>query len=469
MTSSPENPTSSPGSLARDSVGTTLTNGTLFLLGIIIWVAVARLLGPVWRGELALVMLAPMIAIKAGTFGYEQGMVVIGGKDKDALGRLTRTGVALGFLLGLIFIALLLSFMWGFPKTFWRITQVWLPLPFLVISLSFPLHLVTLAYDSAIYAEDRIAARNAKELVVNLVMIVVIFAAVFLFNLQLMGVIGAYVVANVVSLAYAWLLVRNRVQLDGPTDLRLTARAVKLGFPIYLASLASYVMLPAMMILLSFALPDIPERNLARIAFFTMAYQMVDRILPVTRSVAFALLPKITAVADDQAGELAAKASRHTLLASLALFVVLVAFMHPIVAVLLGKRYLSVVGAFAIMAPAGVALSVAGVWSAHLLARFRAYHVARAGILGVVVALIVAGLGFYHLQPGREVLVASTSVVVGTFFNAGILLAAFCSTANISPAAAIVPRLSDFRDWRRVPGFVTEMIRRRRIEEGRST
>jgi hypothetical protein len=88
MTSSPGNQTiKKKGSLARDTVGTTLTNAALFILGIIIWVIIARLLGPVWRGELALVMLAPAIVMKTGSFGYDQGMIVLGGKKRSILGR----------------------------------------------------------------------------------------------------------------------------------------------------------------------------------------------------------------------------------------------------------------------------------------------------------------------------------------------------------------------------------------------
>jgi len=467
MTSSAENPPTSPSSLARDSVGTTLTNSALFLIGIITWIAVARFLGPVWRGALALVMLAPSIVMKTGSFGFDQGMVVVGGKEPRTLGPLARTGIVLAFLMSLISIGLLAAFMWGFPTTFWRLTQqTWLRDQFMLISLAFPLHLMTMVYDAAIYAEDRIAARNAKELWVNVVMLVAILAAVFIWNLRLMAVIGAYLLANVVSLAYGWLLVRRRVHLDGGIDAGLAGRAVKLGFPVYLAQLASYAMLPVMMVLLSFALPGNRNENLERIAFFTMAYQMVDRILPVTRSISFALLPKITGAGEIEAGEMAAKASRHTLLVSIVIFALLFVFMHPIVAILLGKRYLSVVGAFAIMAPGGVALSLIGVWSAHLLARMRPLDVARAGIIGVVVALICAGVGFRFLPEGREVLAASLAVVVGTFVNAAFLLPPFCSAAKIGPDKALIPTVADLRDWRRVPGYVREIIRRKRAPVG---
>lgn len=460
MTSSPGNQTIEKGSLARDTVGTTLTNVALFILGIFIWVIIARLLGPVWRGELALVMLAPAIVMKTGSFGYDQGMIVLGGKNRTSLGPLTGTGVLLGFFMGVLFIGLLLGFMWGFPKTFWNISQVWLPGPFMIISMAFPLHLMTMAYDAAIYAEDRIAARNLKELVINIVMIVVILAAFFLFKLQLFGVIGAYIIANTVSLGYSYLLVRGRIPLPGTIDINIIRQAVRLGFPIYLAQLAAYMMLPVMMILLSFSLAGSHGENLARIAFFTMAYQMIERILPVTRSVAFALLPKITGGSDTDASELTAKASRQTFLTSLLLFIILAIFMKPIVDILLGSRFIPVAGAFAIMAAGGIALSMAGVWSAHLLARTRPYEVAKAGIIGVLVALVIAWAGFQNTT-GREVQIASVAVLIGSFVNAGFLLNSFCKAGSIKAVNVLIPTMADMREWRRIPGFITEMIGRR--------
>ena len=461
MTSSHGNQIAERSSLARDTVGTTLTNAALFLLGIIIWVLIARLLGPVWRGELALVMLAPAIVIKMGAFGYDQGMIVLGGKNRSILGPLTGTGVILGLIMAIVYIGILMGFMWGFPKTFWKISQIWLPLDFMLISMAFPLHLMTMAFDAAIYAEDRIAARNVKELVINLVMITVILIAFFYFKLRLLGVIGAYVVANVVSLAYALLLVRGRVDLSRCTDFKLAKEAVNLGFPVYLAQVASYLMLPAMMILLSFSLTGTKPENLARIAFFTMAYQMIDRILPVTRSVAFALLPKITSASEKDAGELAAKASRQAFLTSFVLFILLAILMNPLVAILLGANYIPVAWAFVFMAPAGVAMSIGGVWSNHLLARTRPYEVAKAGIFGVVVALLVSWLGFQYIS-GREVMIASSAVLVGSYVNAIFLLNSFCKTGKISAIKALVPTHADIMEWKRIPGFVREMVSRKR-------
>ncbi len=461
MTSSNENPEKSSRSLARDSVGTTLTYSGLFILGLIIFVVIARVLGPTWRGALGIVMLAPGIVLRIGNLGYEHGLVVIGGKTRDLLGPLTRTGIVYGFITGLISIGILMGFMWGFPKTFWGINQVWLPLPFMIITLAFPLHLMTLVYDGAIYAEDRIAARNKKELVVNIAMLIAIIVATFIFNYWLMGIVAAYIIAQCVSLFYAMILVRGRVKLSGGLDLRQAGEAVRLGFPVSLAHLATYLMLPAMIIPLSLALPGNAIENLARIGYFTIAYQMVDRILPVTRSVAFALLPKITSAEEEEAGELAAKASRHTLMVSVAIFAVLVVFMYPIISILLGNRFLAVVGPFAIMAPGGVALSVAGVWQAHLLARKKPLQVAKAGIMGVVVALIITGLGFHYIPGDREVLAASLAVMIGTFVNAGMLLPAFCKAGKIGPVKALIPTLEDLREWRRIPGLIVEMIKRR--------
>jgi len=332
----------------------------------------------------------------------------------------------------------------------------------MVVSLAFPLHLMTMAYDAAVYADDRIGARNVKDLVVNIVMLAIVLTAVLHYHLQLFGVVGAYIVANTISLAYGWFLVKGKVELVGGFRVDLLSRAVRLGFPMYVAQLVTFLMLPAMMGILSWQLPGDPRENLARIAFFVMGYQIVDRVLQVTRSIGFALLPKITGGTEKAAGELAGKASRHTLIVAVVIFGLLLALMHPIVAVLLGRRYLPVVGAFAVMAPGGLALSVAGVWSTHLLARCKPYYVARAGLAGVIVALIMAGLGFRFVPTGREVLVASASVVIGTLVNAGVLLPAFCRTAGISVAQALLPTRDDLREWRRIPGLVSELMRRRR-------
>jgi len=463
MTSSPENSETPVRSLARDSVGTTLTYAALFLLGILIFVLNCRILGPMWRGVLGLIMIAPGIVLKIGNFGFDQGMVVIGGKEKELLPKLAATGLLYSRLIGYILIGLLLGFMFGFPIQFWRMFQeLWNPLAFTVISIAFPIHLMTLIVDATIYAEDRIAVRNTKEILVNVVMFVAILILVFVFNMKLMGIIGAYVIANTFSLVYGWYLCRDKVSLNGALDFPLISRAVKLGFPVSLALFASYIMLPVMMIQLSLSLHGDQALALQRIGFFSVAYMMVDRILPVTRSVAFALLPKITSGTDEGAGELAAKASRHTLIISFLLFVVLVIFMKPIIAFLLGQRFMNVVVPFAIMAPGGIALSVSGVWAANLLARHRPLDVAFAGIAGVFVALICSWVGFHYMPDGREVLVASISVVIGNLVAFIIMLPAFCRSGHLSVRDVLVPTLDDFREWKRIPGFIFDMIRPKR-------
>ena len=452
-------------SLARDTVGTTLTNVALFLLGILIWIATARFLQPTWRGALALIMIMPAIVMRAGTLGFDQGIVVIGSSDRGKLAPLLRSSVLFGFIMGLLAIAILLGFMWGFPKIFWKVTQVWLPGPFLVISLAFPLHLMTMAYDAAIYAEDRIAERNLKELWVNAVMLFIIVASFFAFKLQLYGVIGAYIVANALSLVYGWLLVRNRLDLAGGISIPLLKDAIKIGFPVYLAQLASFIMLPIMMVILSAVLPGDAHENLARIAFFTMGYQMIERVLPVTRSTAFALLPKITTGSEETAGKLAAKVSRHTLIASLILFSLLILLVHPIVIILLGRRYLPVAGSFCLMSPGGVALSVASVWSSHLLARHRSLEVAKGGVGGVITALLVTALGFSTLPEGREVFTASLAVMLGSLVNAAFLFFAFRNATGLTACEILLPAIDDVKEWHRIPSLVKAHIFRRRVNK----
>lgn len=460
MTSSPETSDPDTRSLARDSVRTTLTNIAIFVLGILIWIATARFLTTHLRGVIALIMVVPGLVVRIGLFGMEQGIVVMSGADRKLLGPLTRTAGWFGLGAGFLMMALMAGFMYGFPKTFHSVIQLWPNLPFLVIILAFPIHLMTIAFDAAVYAEDRIAARNMKELTVNAVMLTAMLVAFIVFDFRLFAVVGAYIAANLLSLIYSAILLIGRMKFKGKTSLDLMKKAIKIGFPINLAQVATYIMLPAMIVVLSMALGGSPAENLTRIAFFAMGYQMVDRLLPVTRSIAFALLPKITGGTDEVASELAAKASRHTLLASLVLYAVLVLLAQPIVAILLGARYLPVATSFMIMAPGGVALSVGGVWAAHLLARGKPYKVAWAGIMGVLTALILSGIGFRYLHGTREVLVASIAVVTGSIVNAGILLPAFCRTSKITAVRALIPRIDDIRQWRRIPGFVRELTNR---------
>lgn len=455
-------------SLARDSVGTTLINIAVFFLGVIIWVANARILDPIWRGILALIMILPATIIKAGTFGSDLGIVVLGGENKNRLGLLTRSGVLFGFIIGILGIGLVLGFMYGFPQTFWRVFQhVWLPQAYLIIVMIFPIHLITQALDAAIYAEDRISARNRKDFLVNLITLIVLFFLVLIFDLNLFAVIGSYMVANTFNMIYAAWLLKGRISLFGKVDISSVFEAIKLGFPVYLANLASFLMLPSMMLLLSLMLPDAKEEagaNLANIAFFTMGYQMVERILPVTRSIAFALLPKITTGSESAAGELAGKASRHTILASILIFGILLIFIKPIIALLLGTRYLPTVIAFVIIAPAGVLMSASGVWSAHLLARHRPYRVALAGISGVLSALVFAGIGFFLCQPGQELVIASFAVLTGSLVNSLILLFAFCQGGKISISDAARPGLQELSEWSRIPGLIKGFIVRRKNE-----
>jgi hypothetical protein len=81
----------------------------------------------------------------------------------------------------------------------------------------------------------------------------------------------------------------------------------------------------------------------------------------------------------------------------------------------------------------------------------------------VVVALAIAGVGFAFGPQGREVLVASVSVVVGNIVQTALLLPTFCTVARLEAGEALVPRLADVQEWRRIPGFIGEYLKRFRV------
>lgn len=307
---------------------------------------IARKLGPEMLGILVILMLIPSYAEAFGRLKFDIAAVYFLGKRKYALGEVVWTLNLLALVTsGLIVAVILWQFTWLYGLLFSKSNLDVTGLIYLVL-LGIPLHFLWMNYSYLLLHREDIATYNWMIIINALVSSLFAIALLFLTELGLWAVVGASVLATLLSLVYG----AARLGATGRVGTRLNRPLIRdlfqYGSKLYAGGIVGQ--LQAYLTNLLVAMFLVP----AQVAFFSLARglgQMIDRVPAALNTILF---PRLTKIDDGrEAAELAARAFRYLLALLLVVGVLAAALAYPAVYILYGANYLPLVGPFLILIP----------------------------------------------------------------------------------------------------------------------
>ncbi len=361
-----------PGLLRGASI-TFAARAFALLLGILSSVILARALGPVGKGQYALIILIPALFQAMGGIGLDQATIYMIARRRDECRAITLSLVAasagLGVLLAVAYAALSASQAYSryLAATGVEPLLVWILIALLPITLALQILI------SAILALERYRAYNLATLIAPSLNLMLLVMLVVVWRLGIAGAVVASVAATLVAVAGATAIllgVAPEGRLRWPAQ--VLRHALSYGARIQVANIAWFLHYRADMFLIGYLVGP------AALGFYATAVGLAEKLYLAPSAIGTVLFPRVAATDATETRDLTPRVSRHTLWLTLCLAVVLAAVAWPVVYLLFGTAFLPSVAPLWLLLPGVVSLAVGRVLSADLNGRGLPGSVARA-------------------------------------------------------------------------------------------
>ncbi len=411
----------------RDSVITIGAKVLVFIIGLLASIVIARVLGPTWRGYFALIMIPHAVFLIVAPLGINRGNVYYVGKEPERVGDIVNHSLWSGLIIGTV--CFIIFGIYTYTEYFTVFSEGLIPGFFILIVATFPLMLVSLYFDAIIHGRDLILIRNLKEVFITAFMLFVTLTGFFVFKKGLLAPVASVFITTIVGFFISVFLVNKYV-----TKLKIRKvnwgylrKNFAFGFKNHI-SVASVMLIGSMIILMArHRIPFEVHRfdQLEQIAFLAMAVMFFERGMTLPRSIAFALLPKLTSAGAKDALRSTLKVSRYNVVFTLVIFLLLYIFIEPLVILLYGKDFEQIAIPFKALVPGAICLGLGEVWATGLFARGKTNAILLAGVLG----LLTAAFSGYYLLFNMKILGGGIACSLGFFVYALVLLIAFAIEA----------------------------------------
>ena len=349
--------------VAQNSATTLATQIASYALNFCAGIIIARSLGPAGKGTLSLVVLSHVLLLTVSNLGLAAASSFLIARRGFPLGQVGRHAVAAAVGLGLV--------------TFGLTTIVVNFLPASVVSPSqrvyvllaaglVPLALATQFLNGALVGAGQIIWLNGLTLAQAFINAAGLVLFLLVLRLGLAGGLSAWTI-TVVSTCLLTIAVTfwrsrrlNRQRADGSTrwNRALAAEGIRYGIRAYPAGVVSFLNLRSDQFLLGYL------AGTASVGVYSVAVTVAELLLFFPRSLATALMPRITGADSASAKHMAASACRHTVGGALLSAVVLVPI-GLLIPVLFGEAYRPSVVPFFLLLPGLGAYALAPVLSTY--------------------------------------------------------------------------------------------------------
>jgi len=463
--------------MVKDSVGTFITKLIVMFLTLIVGIIINRSLGPAGRGQLAVIVLIPQILWVLGSIGLDYANIYYAGKSREKIPIIASNSIWLGLGLGFTCV-LLVSLVWfvdtlidpeadrfllGVPKYY-----------FLLMLLTVPPYLVAYFLDSLIYGMDKIHVRNIKEIITNILLLIltVIFVTDpsakapfvhrsfgFGLNLGLYGATSTQLFWAFVMMIYSLVLTSRFTKLKlGRFDWAFFVAASKhIGFYAYGATAATFLFHRIGIPIITYFIANVHVITVSDLGIYTTATNITEKLMFIPGSIAYALLPKVTSKSPEDVRRITIKASRHTLMITLVVVGFFSIFIKPILIILYGKEFAGASYPFWYLAPGIVLLSIGRIYSTYLIGIGKAFYAFYFSIVTLILNIILNLILISMMGINGSAL--STSIAYS--FQAIIMFLAFKRESKIPMKELVVPCRDDFCVYSRGMNELWKYIKRR--------
>ena len=199
-------------------------------------VVIARTLGPVGRGMIAVAFSFTLLLVQFGSFGMQSANPYFIARDPRVLPRVVASSVWMALVLGVALFALGVAVKLAFPAALRGLD--WLDV--LVVLLGVPSALLAMLLQSVLLAEGRMVAYNGIELTFAVLTFTGLVIGLAVFSIGVLGVICMMVSLNIAAACVYYVLVRGQGPPLGTPDRRLIAAMTRYGLRVYLTTLLAY-------------------------------------------------------------------------------------------------------------------------------------------------------------------------------------------------------------------------------------
>jgi O-antigen/teichoic acid export membrane protein len=325
----------------RKAVSTYATQVAVVFIGLLTSAVVARILGPVGRGQYAVAMAVGLLGVQFGNLGLHVSNTFYVAKDRKLLPVLLANTMLLSFVGGGVGAALLGTLFFLAPK--------WAPVngTLLVLALAWvPFGLAYLLTQNLLMGIQRVRTFNQVELSNKLGAFFLISALILWKHVTPATVLAATLSALAVSFGVSAYALSKHLPESPTPSLQVFRKNLSVGSRAYLVAVFGFLVLRIDLLMVKYLL------GAEQAGYYSVAGTMADYILLLPAAVGAVLFPRLSTTGQTEQN------CRHTVLAALGtaavlLPIVLVAAPGARVAIriVFGQRFLPAAGAFLLLLP----------------------------------------------------------------------------------------------------------------------
>lgn len=423
--------------IARNSLATFITRIAVAGVNLLTGVILARELGPLGRGEYALIILLPSLLSLASDLGIGSANVYLAGKKKYSHSDIFSGSVVMAVCLSLIAVIFAWLFMGKIQPLFFKN----IPVSVLrLVCLFTPFMLLNGYTANLLVGMFKIKYVNLNTVVQALLMLLLTYFLLVVFKTGVYGAVAVWGITQIVLMVVTVAVFRH----FEPKKLSIFLKkgqlkeTVSFGVKGYLSNLASFFNYRIDMFLVSFFL------SAASVGHYAVSVAIAEMVWYIPNSMATVFYPVVTKASEKDAGKITGIVTRQVLLLT-AVVCLLVLFAGKFVIItLFGRDFSASVLPFTLLLPGILSISLAKILSGYFC-----------GIGKPEIPMVASVISFaanvalnLFLIPKYGIAGAALTSAISYTVEAAIMLYYYTRISGLSVFYAIIPKLSDLNYYK---------------------
>jgi O-antigen/teichoic acid export membrane protein len=412
-----------------------LSNGIVFLLGLVTQVVIGRKLGPVVLGEYYLMITTNLMATAILSFGVGLSNMTFAGKNEYSVSQLNATSLLCAFGLGIIGMLAFGAIWLGGINIFGTLRKSYLIVPFAVL----PFTLYMLYWNYLMIGLGKIVLQSKL-----LIVLAILWCSMNLFSIFAGFGMGGLIFSWIfyAALGFVSMLVITRRQDRSPMrlNLELLRSALVFGLKGNIGEISTQIWKRLNIFILNYF------HGVNTVGVFSVASEINDKVLLFAGPIRNAVASRIISSSREDGGELTAKTTRNVLfwLFPIVLFLFLGA--NLLVSVLYGKAFAGTVNPMRILLLGTLIIGGASIISVFFVGQLK-----RPGLLSLLAAFnalvsVVFGLA---LIPRYGIYGISLGYTLTCVIGMALMIYFFRKFSTCSLKDIFLIKKEDFREYRK--------------------
>lgn len=349
----------------RDSFITLTRQLTSIVIGMLLVIVVARVLGSSGQGHYTTITILPTLLMTFLNLGINISTIYYVSKKEISLNSAVLNNTILGVLLGVLGIIIGFIIIHLFKGTYNGINPAFLYL----CLLGLPFMILNIFYQTIYQGLQDFKTFNMVLVVTQTSTVIYVLIAFFVFHLGLLGAILSFALGHVTTFTFNVFMFKKKygVRLKGvPFSWSYFKKSINYGGKAYLSNVMAVLNYRTAILMLIFFLGS------SVVGFYSVAVTLAERFSIFSQSISSVLLPKIASSENaNQRNQLTSLVSRNVLIFMVIGTIIALLVMHPVMTLLFGVKYKNSIVLLEILLPGIAFLSVEKILSNDIAGRGR--------------------------------------------------------------------------------------------------